>query len=130
MVSAELHAAHQTITFALQEKRWWRPDEELSTEAWKQYKHLLAPHLSYDAWTDLWPAALNLTNANVLAAAPRPSDKPDEIFLKETETALTRLLDSFERGRTALIPYLAPEYSTKRWKRIAGRVSRRRLQSR
>jgi hypothetical protein len=94
------------VKYALDNKRWWRPDHDLTTEAWKEHKHLLAPHLSYDAWTDVRLAALDLNEGNFLAAAPRPQDRTQEIFLQETETALFNLLESYERGRIALMPYL------------------------
>src|SRR5271166_3759027 len=37
------------VEFALANKRWWRSDQELKAEEWKQYKSVLAPHLPYDA---------------------------------------------------------------------------------
>ena len=106
LITAELQVAHHTVKFALDTKRWWRPDEELLMDAWKQYKNVLAPHLSYDVWSDVWLAAGNLNKANLLAAAPRPSDRTEESFLKATETALTILMTSFERGRIGLMPHL------------------------
>jgi hypothetical protein len=106
LIAAELQDAHHTVKFALDKKCWWRPHDELTTDAWKQYKHLLAPHLSYDAWSDVRIAALNLKIANALAAAPRPSGQTEDILLKETETALAILLKSFETGRVALMPHL------------------------
>ena len=45
-------------------------------------------------------------NASRLAAASRPLDKPDEIFLKPTVEALTLLLENMKQGRVSLMPYL------------------------
>jgi hypothetical protein len=97
LLATELHAAQFTVKFALGNHRWWRPHEELKTEAWEKYKHLLAPYLSYEAWEDVWLAAGNLYDANALAAAPRPQSDATDILLPETENALTILLTSFER---------------------------------
>jgi hypothetical protein len=106
LVAAELQIAHQTVKFALDAHRWWRPDEELTMDAWKQYKNVLAPHLSYEAWSDVWLAVGNLSKANLLAAAPRPQNASADVLLPETENALTILLASFETGRAALRPHL------------------------
>jgi hypothetical protein len=105
LIAAELQDAQHTVKFALDKKCWWRPHDELTTDAWKQYKHLLAPQLSYDAWSDVRIAALNLKYANALAAAPRPSSQREDFLLKEMETALADLLKSFETGRVALMPH-------------------------
>jgi hypothetical protein len=106
LISAEFQDAYHTVKFALEKKRWWHPAEELATEAWKQYKNILAPNLTYDAWSDVRLAAQDIKYANLLASAPRPQDKTEEIFLKEMERALTLLMESIERGRAALMPHL------------------------
>jgi hypothetical protein len=106
LISAELQDAYHTVKFALEKKRWWHPAEELTTEAWKQYKNVLAPSLTYDAWSDVRLAAQDVKYANLLSSAPRPQDKTEEIFLEEMERALTRLMESIERGRVALMPHL------------------------
>ena len=41
LVATEFHVAQLTVKQALEAKHWWRPDEELTTEAWKQYKIVL-----------------------------------------------------------------------------------------
>jgi hypothetical protein len=82
-------------------------DEELRTEAWKQFQNVLAPHLPYDAWLDLLSAVRAVNHINLLAGAPRPSDKPDEIFLEETVSALTLMLKDIETGWVGLRPYLS-----------------------
>ena len=63
LIATELQVAQNTLKLALKNKHWWRPDEELTTEAWKQYKNVLAPHLSYGAWSDLWLAIRNINQA-------------------------------------------------------------------
>jgi hypothetical protein len=107
LISAELQANHHTVEFALGQKLWWRSDEELRTEAWKQFQNALAPHLPYDAWQDLLVTVRAVNHVNLLAGAPRPSDKPDEIFLEETVSALTLFLKDIETGRVGLRPYLS-----------------------
>src|SRR5271166_340058 len=99
LISADLQANHHTVEFALRQKCWWRSDEELRTEASKQFQNVLAPHLTYDAWQDLLLAVRAVNNVNLLAGAPRPSGKPDEIVLEETVSALTLLLKQVETGR-------------------------------
>ena len=107
LIASELQQNYLMVEyFGLKEKRWWRPDEELSTEAWKQYQHLLAPRLSFDAWADVENAVINVNHANVMHAAPRPPNNPDNIFLPETVTALTILVESMRKGRDGLKPYL------------------------
>jgi|SRR5665213_873439 len=105
LVAADFHEAHHTVKFALENKRWWRPDEELTTEAWKQYRNVLAAHLSYDALADVGFAVRATNKANVIATAPRPSDRTEEIFLDETRHALTLLMQDIEKGRVVLMPY-------------------------
>lgn len=106
LVSAELQDAHHTVKFALDNEKWWRPGDEIATDAWKEYRKVLAPYLSYDAWSDVRLAGLNLSKVNALAAAPRPQGRTEEIFLQQTKTALTTLLTSFETGRAALMLHL------------------------
>jgi hypothetical protein len=106
LISTELQMAQLTVKFALDKHIWWRPDEELTTKAWEDYKHLLAPHLSYDAWSSVWLAASSLDGANVLAAAPRPQGTTADVLLTPTENALRLLLTRFEEGRVALMPHL------------------------
>jgi hypothetical protein len=115
LIASELHVAQLTLKFALDKKLWWRPDEELTTEAWKQYKHVLASNVSEDAWTDLWMAAREMNHINLLAAARRPIGKEEEIFLPETVHALTLLKETIERGRIALMPYLVSTISRWLW---------------
>ena len=107
LISVELQTNHLTVEFALGQKRWWRSDEELRTEAWKQFQNVVTPHLPYDAWQDLLLAVRAGNHVNLLAGAPRPPDKPDEIFLEETVSALTLLLKDIETGRVGLRPYLS-----------------------
>jgi hypothetical protein len=107
LISAELQANHYTVEYALGRKLWWRSDEELRTEAWKQFQNVLAPHLPYDDWQDLILAVRAVNHVNRLACAPRPANKPDEIFLEETVSALTLLLKDIETGRVGLRPYLS-----------------------
>lgn len=107
LISVELQTNHHTVEFALGQKRWWRSDEELRTEAWKQFQNVVAPHLPYDAWQDLLLAVRAGNHVNLLAGAPRPPDKPEEIFLEETVSALTLLLKDIETGRVGLRPYLS-----------------------
>jgi len=106
LISAEFQDAGFTVKYALEKKRWWYPAEELATEAWKQYKNVLAPHLTYGAWSDIRLAPQDIKYANFLAGAPRPQDKTEEIFLEETQTAFTLLIKSIETGRVALMPHL------------------------
>jgi hypothetical protein len=121
LISAELQANHHTVEFALGQKRWWRSDEvgvkrpvllnllpeELGTEAWQQFQNILAPHLPYDAWQELILAVRAVNHVNRLAGAPRPPDRPDEIFFEETVTALTLFMKDIDRGRVSLRPYLS-----------------------
>jgi hypothetical protein len=106
LVAAELQDAQLTVNYALEKKLWWRPDEELTTEAWEQYKNVLAPHLPYDALVDVRLAVRAVHHASLLAAAPRPHDKTEEIFLEENANALTLFLKDIEKGRIGLMPYL------------------------
>jgi hypothetical protein len=106
LIATEFHVAQLTLKQALEANRWWRNDEELTTEAWKQYKHVLAPYVPYEIWDDLWLAARQINHVNLLAAATRPAGKTEDIYLPETVTALTLLKESIERGRISLMPYL------------------------
>jgi hypothetical protein len=106
LVSAELQDANLTIKFAVQSKRWWYSHETMSTEAWKQYKSVLAPNLSYDAWSDVWMATVNINGANALAAAPRPKGDMEDVLLEQTITALTLITASIETGRLSLMACL------------------------
>jgi hypothetical protein len=106
LIASELHAAQHTMQFALDNHHWWRPDDEVKTEAWEKYKHILASHLSYDVWSNVWLAARNLDKANVLAAAARPQGNAANVLLPDTEHALGILLTSFQTGRAALVPHL------------------------
>jgi hypothetical protein len=106
LVAAELQDNSLIVGFALENRRWWRSDEELTTEEWKQYKSVLASHLSYDALDDVRITVKAINNASLLAAEPRPPDKPDEIFLEPTVEALTLLLKHMKEGRASLMPYL------------------------
>jgi hypothetical protein len=106
LITVDLQYARLLVTRALVTKLWWRPDEELTTEGWKQYKNVLAPYLSYDAWNDVWMAVGEINHVNLLAAAPRQPDRTQEIFLDETVKALTVLLTIIETGRVRLLPHL------------------------
>jgi hypothetical protein len=53
LVAAELQDNSLIVEFALKKRLWWRSDEELTTEEWKQYKSVLAAGLPYDALGDL-----------------------------------------------------------------------------
>jgi hypothetical protein len=103
LISAELQAASHTIKFALQSKRWWHSHETLSTEAWKQYRSFLAPNLSYDAWSYVLMAIVNIDHVNAMAAAPRPKGDLEDILLEQTMTALTLNLERIETGRLSLM---------------------------
>jgi hypothetical protein len=105
LIAAELQDGSLVVDFALREKRWWRPTE-LTTDECKQYKSILALHLSYEALADVWLAMKAVNDASLLAAAPRPSDKPDEISLEPTMHALTLLVKNMKKGRVSLMPYL------------------------
>jgi hypothetical protein len=122
LIESEFHVAQLTLKFALDKKTWWRPDEELTSDAWKTHKHVLAPHLSEQAWTDLWMAAREVTHANLLAAAPRPVGEKKDILLPETVHALTLIMNSIERGRIALMPHLISRTSHWLWL-ISNRLS-------
>jgi hypothetical protein len=104
LIFRELEIAQSVVKVALDNHRWWRPDEELTTDAWKQYKHLLAPQLSYRAWCDVWLGVRDLNDANLLAAAPRGSAA--EVLLPATENTLRILSKGIEIGRVALLPHL------------------------
>ena len=106
LIASELQQNFLTLEFAANKKSWWRSHEELSTEAWKQYKHLLAPKLTYDTWSDLVLATTEVNAAIALCAAPRPPGHPDDIFLEETVTAVTLLVEHMKKGRVGLMPYL------------------------
>jgi hypothetical protein len=106
LIAAELQDAQHTVKFALDKKHWWRPDDEPKAEAWTQYNHLLAPHLSYEAWSDVRLAVHDLNKTNVLATGPRPADKTEEIFLEETVNALNLLTKGIQKGYAALTPHL------------------------
>jgi len=106
LVAAELQDNYLVVQYGLEKRLWWRSDEELKTEEWKQYKSVLAPCLTYDALVDLKFAVRSVNNASLIAAAPRPLDKPDEIFLEPTVQALTLLLKDVKKGRDSLKPYL------------------------
>jgi hypothetical protein len=95
------------VGYALRHKCWWRSDEELRTEAWKQFQNVLAPNLPYAAWQDLLMAVLAVNQVNGLAGVPRPGDKLDEFFLESTVTALTLYLKEIETARDSLEPYLS-----------------------
>jgi hypothetical protein len=106
LIASELQQNFLTLEFALNKKIWWRSHEELSTEAWKQYKHLLAPKLTYDTWDDLVLATQGVNGAIALCAAPRAPGHPEDMFLRETFTALTLLVEHMKKGRVGLMPYL------------------------
>jgi hypothetical protein len=106
LIATELHAAQLTVQFALDNHQWWRPDDDIKSEAWEKYKHVLASHLSYGVWSDVWLAACNLDKVNVLAAAPRPQGNAANLLLPETEHALGIILTSFQNGRAVLVPHL------------------------
>jgi hypothetical protein len=105
LIATELQIAELTIKLALKNHCWWRSDEKLATDAWERYKHILAPQLSYDAWSDVWLGVRGVNDAIALAAAPRPQGSKADALLPETETALNILLKGFETGRVALMPY-------------------------
>jgi hypothetical protein len=102
LIASELQQDYLTVEYYVKERRWWRPDEELSTEAWKGYKHLLAPHLPYDAWDNVAHAVINANQANALFSLSRP----DNIFLEGTVTTLTLLAQNMRKGHVGLMPYV------------------------
>jgi hypothetical protein len=106
LIAAELQDANHTVKFAIESKRWWHSHETLSTEAWKQYKSILAPNLSYDAWSDVRIAVGGINHANALAAAPRPTGETEDVLLVETIKALTLISDHIETSRVKLMPHL------------------------
>ena len=88
LIATELQIAGLTVKLALNKHCWWRSDEKLATDAWEQYKHILAPQLSYDAWSDVWLAVRGVNDARVLAAAPRPQgSKADALFARNGNRA-------------------------------------------
>jgi hypothetical protein len=102
LIASELQQNYLTVEYYVKESRWWRPDEELSTEAWKEYKHLLAPHLPYDDWDNVAHAVINANQANGMFSRSRP----DNIFPEGTVTTLTRLAQNMRKGYSGLTPYL------------------------
>jgi hypothetical protein len=106
LIASELQQNYLTLEYYLDKKRWWRPDEELSTKAWKEYKHLLAPHLPYDDWDNVASAVINANQANVMSSFPRPPNNPNDFSLQETVPALTLFAQNMRKGRVGLMPYL------------------------
>jgi hypothetical protein len=105
LIATELQIAELTLGLALKNHCWWRSDEKLATDAWEQYRHILAPQISYDAWSDVWLAVRGVNDARALAAAPRPQGSKADVLLPETENALNILVKGFERARIALMPH-------------------------
>lgn len=106
LVAVELQDNSFIVEFALKNKLWWRSDEELTTEAWKQYQNVLAPHLPYEALVDLGVAVNAVKNVKLLAAQPRPLDQPSEIFFGANCAGAYSPLESHEKGRCR--PYTIP----------------------
>jgi hypothetical protein len=106
LIASELQQNFLTVEFALKQERWWHPHEELSTETWKQYKHLLASKLAHDTWSDLVFATTQVNQAIALCAALRPPNQPDAMYFKENIPAITILVESMKKGYVGLTPYL------------------------
>ena len=83
LIASELQQNYLTLEYYLEQKRWWRPDEELSTEAWKEYKHLLAPHLPYDDWDNVALAVINANEANAMSSFLDPPTIPTILLCRK-----------------------------------------------
>jgi hypothetical protein len=103
LVEAELQEASVTVKYAIDKKTLWRPDEEPSTDAWKQHKHVLAQHLSLDDWDDVREAVYGVTGVNVIAVAYRSDDKTE--VLDEAAAAFALMLKQIQKGRFRLFTH-------------------------
>jgi hypothetical protein len=103
LIDSELVVVTSEVEVCLRDKRWWIFDEKFTSEAWQQYKSVLAD-LPYPAWGATLLAVNAVHNLRGLAAAPRPTEEP-EVVREPTVKAIIILQDHIEAGRRALLPY-------------------------
>src|SRR5580704_3429120 len=53
LIVGELEENASRMASILTRGPWWQSDLELSTEAWEEHRHILASHLSHDAWRNV-----------------------------------------------------------------------------
>jgi hypothetical protein len=103
LIDSELVVVTSEVEVCLRDKRWWPFDEKFTSEAWQQYKSVLAG-LPYPAWGAALLAANAVHDLRRLAAAPRPTEEP-EVVGEATVKTIIVLQDRIEAGRRALLPY-------------------------
>jgi hypothetical protein len=106
LIAGELDDNSDSKRIMLEKKRVWQSADllELTTEAWKEHRHVLASYLSYEAWRDVQSAIWAAHHADVLLIGAREAevDEMDDGMFK----ALTRLAAEIVKGQTSLRPYL------------------------
>ena|SRR6266446_10498432 len=71
LIDGELLVNHGLVTTVLIRKIWFQSDVlELTTEAWKEHRHVLASYLSFEDWHDVQSAVQARFSFPVLSGLP------------------------------------------------------------
>ena len=105
LIMMELIAAENALRHAHNDKSWWEAEEDLATDSWKEYNNILAPHVSYKVWGDLWVAMRHIERANRIAARSHSKGKSEPYIEKTTQT-IAVILNHVELAREALSAHL------------------------
>jgi hypothetical protein len=104
LIAGELEENQLFLSALLETPRLWKYDE-LATEAWKEHRHVLAPYLPSEAWSNVEWAVQAVHRARVLMATVGEEGQPEEMINAATKL-LSELLEKIATGRTSLKPYI------------------------
>jgi hypothetical protein len=104
LIDAELLRADVAARICVEEKRWWNPTIQLTTEAWQNYSGIVSPESSYTDWVAVMVAVQavdNLRSGRDIAFKDRLSDDIADM----TAEQIVPVLMDIERGRRALTQF-------------------------
>lgn len=98
LLDEELLIAETAATMCVEQRKWWpREDVELTTEAWREYRGVIALELSYAAWRAV---SLAFMAVGHLATAGRENGDLNDRVVE----SLRPMLRDIKAGRSALAP--------------------------
>lgn len=103
MISAEL-LRFQVAAGNFVERKDWYSVTELTTEAWKSHRDIIAPGLSDSDWSAVLIAVQAAENLLTLKGMV-PGDQPGD-FSEGTAEGILRILRDIKAGRNSLAPYM------------------------
>jgi hypothetical protein len=105
LIDADLSRAQAAGNICVKQKHWWSADvSPLTVEGWQQYRGIIAPVLSYNAWVavrDAVEAVDNLKTARSIGIEAGQTTIPDS-----TVEQIVPMLNDINDGRAALATFV------------------------